>query len=95
MLDAASAFVRAHCGGEPSDMDAARYVVCDMAKTAMAAGAAAAPVQSFQQSAGPYSASVSYANPTGDMYWKGQYDALLGLSGLSHACVKARTALDG
>lgn len=95
LLDAAAVFVRAHCGGEPADAEAAKYVSCDMAKTAMLAGASSAPVQSYSQSGGPYNASVTFANPTGDLYWKGQYDELLGLSGMSHATINARTAFDG
>ena len=94
LLDAAGVFIRSHCGGEPADTEAARYVSCDMAKTAMLAGAPSAPVKSWQQSGGPYSASVVFANPTGDLYWKGQYDELLGLAGMSHATIKARTAFD-
>lgn len=94
LLDHAAAFVRAHCGGEPSDAEAARHVSCDMVKTAMLPSPFSAPVTSFQQSGGPYSANVTFANPAGDMYWKAQYDELLGLSGLSFACIKARTAFD-
>lgn len=95
MLGYASAIVRAHCQGEPGDADAARFVACDMAKTAMQAGTDSAPVTQLTMTGGPYSRTMQYANPTGDLYWKSQYDAVLGLSGTAVGCMHARTALDG
>lgn len=95
LIGFASAMVRAHCHGEPSDAEAARFVVCDMVKNAMLADATAAPVTSMSMAGGPYSRTVQYANPTGDLYWKAQYDQMLGTKGVSAACIRARTAYDG
>ena len=87
LLSFASVSVRAHCGGEPGSADAARYVCVDMVKNAMAAGSV--PVTSYQQSAGGYSVNAQFANPTGDLYWKKQYDDMLGMSGMQHVCIRA------
>lgn len=95
LLSYASTIVRAHCGCDPSDADAARFVACDMVKTAMQADMDMPPAMQVTMSGGPYSRTTLYANPTGDMYWKSHYDMLLGLTGLSFGCMKARTAYDG
>lgn len=87
LLGYASAMVRSRCHGEPGDAGIARYVACDMVKTAMAAGDATAPVTQATASAGGYSSTLTFANPTGDLYWKRQYGQLLGLSGTGLGCV--------
>lgn len=95
MLSYASTIIRAHCGCEPSDGDAAKFVACDMVKTAMQSASDTAPVTQLTMSGGPYSRTMQYANPSGDLYWKSQYDQVLGLTGTSVGCIHARTALDG
>ena len=93
LLGFASTIVSAHAAAP--DAEAARFVVCDMVKTAMQAGGDAAPVTQLTMTGGPYSRTMQFANPTGDLYWKSQYDAVLGLSGTAVGCMHARTAIDG
>lgn len=93
LLGFASTIVSAHSANP--NADAARFVVCDMVKTAMQPGADTAPVTQMTMTGGPYSRTVQYANPSGDLYWKAQYDQVLGLTGTSVGCIRARTALDG
>lgn len=58
-----------------------KFAVLDAVKRAMQAPADLPPVNSYQQTAGPYSENISYANPTGDLYFKKSELALLGISG--------------
>lgn len=94
LLGFAAVKIRSRLNGEPKDADAAKYVSLDMVKNAMTAAQDGAPITNFSQTGGPYSASVQYANPTGDLYWKKQYDADLGLAGMAHACMRARSNFD-
>lgn len=64
LLEMAAALVRAEAG-EP-DPDAGR-IVC-VAAVRRALGAAADGVTQQSQATGPFSASVTYANPSGDLY---------------------------
>lgn len=58
-----------------------KFAVLDAVKRAMQAPADLPPVNSYQQTAGPYSENISYANPTGDLYFKKSELALLGING--------------
>lgn len=93
LLGFASTIVAAHATSP--DADAARFVACDMVKTAMQSASDTAPVTQLTMTGGPYSRTMQYANPSGDLYWKSQYDQVLGLTGTSVGCIHARTALDG
>lgn len=75
LLSDASAILRAECSGIDARIDdgrldpaVPRMVVCAMVKRAMIAGDMAAGVSSHQQTAGPFSQSLSFVNPTGDLY---------------------------
>lgn len=93
LLGYASVMVRARCGDDP-DADAAKFVACDMAKTAMQSASDLGPITQMTMTGGPYSRTLQYANPSGDLYWKSQYDALLGLTGTALGSIGARTAFD-
>lgn len=58
-----------------------KFAVMDAVKRAMQAPADLPPINSYQQTAGPYSENIAYANPTGDLYFKKSELALLGISG--------------
>lgn len=58
-----------------------KFAVLDAVKRAMQAPADLPPVNSYQQTAGPYSENIAYANPTGDLYFKKSELALLGING--------------
>lgn len=64
LLEMASALVRAEAG-EP-DPDAGRIVCVSAVRRAL--GAAADGVTQQSQTTGPFTASVTYANPSGDLY---------------------------
>ena len=73
------------CVPPPDEMTSqeqrARLVVsCEMVKRAMAAGVGVA-VSQESQTRGPFNASVTYANPAGDLYLTKADKLLLGLGG--------------
>lgn len=83
LLGDASAMIRAECPDIDArlvavppatvpelDPTVPRMVVCAVVKRAMLASAASdgAPVTAVQQTAGPFSQSLTMANPTGDLY---------------------------
>lgn len=88
LLEDASAMVRANCADIDSrltadpprlDADVPRIIVCAMVKRSMIGGADAGPgVGSVQDTAGPFSRSVSYSNPMGDLYLSKQERRMLG-----------------
>ena len=58
-----------------------KFALLDAVKRAMQAPADLPPINSYQQTAGPYSENIAYANPTGDLYFKKSELALLGING--------------
>ncbi len=59
----------------------ARWVVMEAVKRAMLTPTDQAPVEQFQQTAGPYSENYKYANPAGDLWFKKSELKSLGLYG--------------
>lgn len=94
LLVYAAAAIDARCPSTPA-ADAARFVSCDMVKTAMQAGTDTAPVTQLTMTGGPYSRTMQYANPSGDLYWKAQYDVMLGIVGTAVGSICARSNFDG
>lgn len=82
LLEWASALVRAEAGGEP-DPGAGRLVCLSAARRALESGAAGATQSS--ETVGPFSESVTWANPSGDVYLTKAERSLLG-------CGRARVA---
>lgn len=89
LLDDASAQVRVECPdvddrltATPPTLDASipRRVVCAMVKRAMLAPVDQAPMTQMQQTAGPFSQSGTFVNPTGDLYLTKTERRLLGCS---------------
>lgn len=58
-----------------------RWVVMEAVKRAMQTGVDMPSVESYQQTAGPYSENFKYVNPTGDLFFRKSELAALGLSG--------------
>lgn len=90
LLGAASDRLRGLAGVNGVDLDAKiaeddifkinlQNTVLDAVKRAMQAPADLPPVEQHQQAAGPYSQSIKYANPTGDLYFKKPELALIGI----------------
>lgn len=92
-LARASRFVRAECPGvderiadEELDPDVAADVVCEMVKAA-ASSPAEVGVTQAQQTSGPYSQSMTFANPTGDLYLTKSQRRRLGCGGQRAASI--------
>lgn len=85
LLEDASAYLSAlvcpdpNCDGQTNIL---RTVTCSMARRSMSSEMDAYGLSSMQITAGPYSQSVSYANPSGDFYLTGFEKKLLGIGGM-------------
>lgn len=74
----------ANSGIEISDTDemqqlTVKSVVCEMVKRAMLSPVDAPPVSQMSQTAGPFTGSMTYANPNGELYLKDSEKKRLGL----------------
>ena len=69
-------------------------VCCAMVNRAMSAPAALGGASQYSQGAGSYTASVSFANPTGDLYLTRGDRMALGLSGCSPWSLAPRSSFD-
>lgn len=58
-----------------------QYVVMEASKRALQADVNAAPAETYQQTAGPYSENIKYSNPAGDLFFKKAELSTLGLNG--------------
>lgn len=58
-----------------------QWVVMEATKRALLTPTDLPPVESFQQTAGPYSENLKYTNPSGDLWFKKSELASLGLYG--------------
>lgn len=58
-----------------------QYVVMEASKRALQADLNAAPTETWQQTAGPYSENIKYSNPAGDLYFKKAELSSIGLGG--------------
>lgn len=76
LLDDASAMIRALCP-DADDADVLKLVACAMVKRAMLA-ADAPGVKTTQETAGPFSTSLTYSNPMGDLYLTAAEKRLIG-----------------
>ena len=65
----------------PAYFDTLQWVVMESTKRALQAPLDQQPVESFQQTAGPYSENLKYTNPTGDLWFKKSELSAIGLNG--------------
>lgn len=79
-LSEASAVIRALCDAESVDPEVLSTVCCNMAARALQSTETAG-VSQESWGASPYSGSVTYANPTGDLYLTAFEKVLLGVEG--------------
>lgn len=81
LLRAESPTIDARLASEPPTLDAGipRMIVCKMVQRAMQSGADAAAVSALQQTAGPFSQSVTYSNPSGELYLTKSERKMLGV----------------
>lgn len=69
LLSDASQLIRDTCPGWAHASKATLIAIaCAMVKRAMIAGSDNAGLSSTQETAGPYSQTLTYSNPTGDLY---------------------------
>lgn len=69
LLADASQLIRDTCPGWASASEATlKAIACSMVKRAMISGLDNAGLSSSQETAGPFSQTWNYANPTGDLY---------------------------
>lgn len=69
LLSDASQLIRDTCPGWAHASEATlKAIACAMVKRAMIAGSDNAGLSSTQETAGPYSQTLTYSNPTGDLY---------------------------
>lgn len=66
---------------DPAYFETVQWVVMEATKRAMLTPTDAPPVETFQQTAGPYSENIKYANPAGDLWFKKSELNDLGLYG--------------
>ena len=90
LLGDASAILRAECSDVDArlaatpptlDADIPKMIVCAMVKRAMLAGVDVEGVTATQQTAGPFSQSLTYSNPMGNLYLTKAERRLLGCGG--------------
>lgn len=88
LLDDAAVMLRAiipdldaRLADERLDADVLSLVSCRMVRRAMSAPAGFEGVSAFNQGAGPFSQSVSFANPSGEMWVSRAERRMLGLGG--------------
>lgn len=67
--------------GSPSYFSTVQWVVMEATKRALLTPMDQPPVNSFQQTAGPYSENIVYTNPAGDLWFKKSELNDLGLYG--------------
>lgn len=71
----------AKANASPAYFDTLQWVVMESTKRALQAPLDQQPVESFQQTAGPYSENLKYTNPTGDLWFKKSELSAIGLNG--------------
>lgn len=93
-LSEASAVIRALCDAESVDPEVLSTVCCNMAARALQSTETAG-VSQESWGASPYSGSVTYANPTGDLYLTAFERRLLGIDGADMGVAWANPVPDG
>lgn len=81
-------------GAVPRFDDNATAVCCAVASRAMNVSPSMAGVTQLSQTTGPYSASATFANPTGDLYLSRGDLRRLGLAGCRVGSIRAMTRTD-
>lgn len=62
--------VNAQANADPAYFSTVQWVVMEATKRALLTPTDQPPVNSFQQTAGPYSENIVYTNPAGDLWFK-------------------------
>lgn len=73
--------VDARVNASPAYFSTAQWVIMEAVKRALLTPTDMQPVDTFQQTAGPYSENIKYTNPSGDLWFKKSELSDLGLNG--------------
>lgn len=73
--------VNAKVNADPAYFSNVQWVIMEATKRAMLTPIDLPPVDTFQQTAGPYSENIKYSNPSGDLWFKKSELNDLGLYG--------------
>lgn len=73
--------IDAKVAGSTAYASVARWVVMESVKRALSTPTDQPPVDSYSQTAGPYSENYKYANPSGDLWFRNTELSALGLTG--------------
>lgn len=80
LLDDASDLIRTECPRySTANLTTLKRITCAIVKRAMLAGGDAAGISQSSQTAGPFTESLTYANPAGDLYLTNAEKTSLGL----------------
>lgn len=71
----------AKANSNPAYFDTLQWVVMESTKRALQAPLDQQPMETWQQTAGPYSENIKYTNPTGDLWFKKAELSAIGLGG--------------
>lgn len=94
VLEMASAAIASLCDAEAVDADVLKMVACSAAARSLQARDDAG-VQSESWGASPFSGSVTYANPSGDLYLTAFEKRLLGVDGSDMEAAYANPVPEG
>lgn len=92
-LSMASAAIRSLCDASAVDADVLAMVACNVAARALQPGGPG--VQSQSWGASPFSGSVTYVNPAGDIYLTAFEKRLLGMEGADMSAAYANPMPEG
>lgn len=71
----------AKANASPAYFDTLQWVVMESVKRALQAPLDQQPMETYGQTAGPYSENIKYTNPTGDLWFKKSELSSIGLNG--------------
>lgn len=95
LLDDAAAIIDSLTSVGEDDLHAAKIVSCDMVIRSMSASAYDTyGVSSASMTAGPYTQSMTYSNPSGDMYLTKLEKRMLGISSSYIGSIRAKVGGD-
>lgn len=81
MAEDAGFDIDAKVAASPAYASTVQWVVMEAVKRAMQQPVDQTPMESYQQTAGPYSENYKYSNPTGDLWFKKSELSSIGLNG--------------
>lgn len=81
IAEGSSVDLDAKANASPAYFDTLQWVVMESVKRALQAPLDQQPMETYGQTAGPYSENIKYTNPTGDLWFKKSELSAIGLNG--------------